>query len=81
MRSVDRFVEKVPVLGGLLGGTLISVPVRITGDIKDPQVNAFSLSSADSGLLGIMKKTLVLPFRVFTPGAAGGAKEEGESAR
>ena len=84
MRTVDRIVEKVPVLGWLLGGTLLSIPVRVTGDVKDPQVDAFSLSSADSGLLGIMKTTITLPFKIFTPilpGKKDGDKKERRDAR
>ncbi len=67
LRTIDRIIEKIPVLGRILGGTLLSIPVRVSGDIKDPQVSPFSFSSADSGLLGIMKKTLTLPFKIFTP--------------
>ncbi|HAM53471.1 MAG TPA: hypothetical protein DCP92_23290 [Nitrospiraceae bacterium] len=82
--TVDRIIEKIPVLGWILGDTLLSVPVRVTGDIKDPQVNPFFLSSSDSGLLGIMKRTLELPFKIFTPlfpGKGDGAKEERQNAR
>ena len=84
MRTVDRIVEKVPVLGWLLGGTLLSIPVRVTGDVKDPQVDTFSLSSADSGLLGVMKTTITLPFKIFTPilpGKKDGDKKERGEAR
>lgn len=74
LRTVDRIVEKVPVLGRLLGNTVLSVPVRVTGDLKDPQVNVFFLSPADLGLLRIMKNTLSLPIKVFAPGKKNGAK-------
>jgi hypothetical protein len=67
MRTVDRIIEHIPLVGRLLGYTLLSVPVRVSGDLKDPQVNPFSLSSADSGLLGLMKNTLELPFKLFAP--------------
>jgi hypothetical protein len=76
LRTVDRIIEHIPLIGHLLGYTLLSVPVRVTGDLKDPQVNPFSLSSADSGLLGLMKNTLTLPFKLFAPLFKG--KQEGE---
>ncbi len=75
-RSVDRLLENIPVIRNLLGGTFISIPVRITGDIADPRITYFSLSDADSGLLGIMEKTLRIPFRIIEPLIPGGRKEK-----
>jgi hypothetical protein len=66
MRTIDRIIEKIPVLGYILGGTLISIPIHVSGDIKDPKVRPILISS-DSGLLGMMKRTLELPFKVLAP--------------
>jgi hypothetical protein len=76
LRTVDRVIEHIPLIGRLLGYTLLSVPLRVSGDLKDPQVYPFSLSSADSGLLGLMKNTLELPFKLFAPLFKG--KSEGQ---
>jgi hypothetical protein len=76
MRTLDRIVEHIPLIGRLLGYTLLSIPVRVSGDLKDPKVYPFSLSSADSGLLGLMKNTVELPFKLFAPLFKG--KKEGE---
>jgi hypothetical protein len=80
LRTVDRIIEHIPLIGRLLGYTLLSVPVRVSGDLKDPQVYPFSLSSADSGLVGLMKNTLELPFKLFAPlfrGKSEGQKKDG----
>lgn len=66
MRTIDRIVEKIPVIGYILGGTLFSIPVRVSGDLENPKVRPILLS-ANSGLFGMMKRTLELPFKILAP--------------
>lgn len=66
-RTVDRIIDKVPVVGKLMNGTLISIPVRVTGDLADPTVIPLSPSAVGSGLLGFMKRTFELPFSLLEP--------------
>lgn len=66
-RTVDRIIDKVPVLGKLMNGSLISVPVHVTGDLSDPAVIPLSPSAVGSGLVGFMKRTFELPFSLIQP--------------
>ncbi|UCG14010.1 MAG: AsmA-like C-terminal domain-containing protein [Deltaproteobacteria bacterium] len=76
--AIDTVVKHTPVLGKLLGGTLISIPVTVTGDFADPKVTTMDASAVDSGLLGLLKKTVTLPVKIVEPVAAGEEKEQGK---
>ncbi len=66
-RTVDRIIDKVPLVGKLLNGSLISIPVRVSGDLTDPAVVPMSPSAVGNGLLGFMKRTFELPFSLLQP--------------
>jgi hypothetical protein len=65
LKTADRIIEKIPWLGEILGGTLISIPVGVTGDISDPTVLPLSPSAVGSEILGIMKRILQLPVKLI----------------
>jgi len=65
LKTADRIIEKIPWVGEVLGGTLISIPIKITGDIRDPTVIPLSASAVGSEILGIMKRILRLPIKVI----------------
>jgi hypothetical protein len=67
LKTVDRVVKWTPILGHMLAGTLVSIPVKVTGDIMNPQVKTMPASSVGSGLLGMMKRTFTLPVKVVEP--------------
>ncbi len=70
-KTIDRVVKKIPLLGDILGGTLVTVPLRIQGPFKRPKVTPLPPSAIGEGLLGIMRRTLEVPFQVvddITPG-------------
>ncbi len=67
LRTVDKLIGRVPLIGGLLGGSLISIPVGVSGNISDPDVIPLSPSAVGSELLGYMKRTLQFPFKVIQP--------------
>lgn len=67
LRQMNRVVQNIPVLGGLVSGTLISVPVKVTGTSTDPQVTYLSPSAAASNLANLMKKSMNLPVKILSP--------------
>jgi len=67
LKTVSKVVRKIPVLGYILGGNLVSIPVRISGNMKDPQVTFLSPSAIGSEVLGIAKRTLKLPITLAEP--------------
>lgn len=64
---IDRIVRKVPVLGYIVGGTFTSVPVGVSGDIRDPLVAPLAPEAVGSQVLGIFERTLKLPAKVIAP--------------
>ncbi len=67
LKTVDRIVKLIPVVRVILAGTLITIPLRVHGNLKDPKVTALSPSAIGDELLGMMKRTLGLPFKVIDP--------------
>ena len=66
-KTVDRIVKHIPLVGNILGGTLISIPFRAIGNLGDPDVIPLSPTAVGSGLLGILERTLKLPITIIQP--------------
>ncbi len=66
-RTVDYIINKIPLVRTALGGTLITVPAKVKGNLDDPEVIPLSPSAVGSEVVGIMKRTLELPFKVVSP--------------
>lgn len=64
---LDDLVRKVPIVGYIVGGTFTSVPVGVSGDIRDPRVVPLGPGAVTSEVLGIFERTLKLPARLVTP--------------
>ena len=63
----DRLIRLVPIAGYILGGTLISVPIKVDGPMEKPKVRILPLSEIGSGVWGILKRTLETPVRMVEP--------------
>ena len=66
-KTVDRIVKHIPLVGGVLGGKIISIPFRAKGDLDDPDVIPLSPTAVGSGVLGILERTLKLPITIIQP--------------
>jgi hypothetical protein len=60
-------VGKIPVLGKITGGSLVSIPVKISGKLNDPQVSFLSPSAIGSAFIGMMERTIKLPISIIEP--------------
>lgn len=67
LKTVDFILRKIPLVRDITGRSLISMPVRVTGDLGNPEVTYHPLSSVGSGLLGIMERTIELPVKIIQP--------------
>jgi hypothetical protein len=67
LKTVDWIVKHIPGVGYILDGTLISIPIRVQGDLKDPRMIPLAPGQIGHDLMGIMKRTLKLPFKVVQP--------------
>ncbi len=66
-RRTDWIIRKIPIIGHILGGSILSIPLDVTGDVHDPQVSFHPVSAVGSGLLGIIKRTVEAPVKLFEP--------------
>lgn len=67
LKTVDTIISHVPLIGGILGGSLVSIPVGIGGAFSDPDVLPLAPSAVGSELVGYMKRTFQLPFKLIQP--------------
>jgi AsmA-like C-terminal region len=64
---VDRLVRGIPVVGYVIGGTLTSIPVGVSGDIRSPIVVPLGPRAVTQELLGIFERTIKLPAKLAEP--------------
>ena len=69
--TINAVIRKIPVLGYILGGTLVQVPVRVTGTFEDPTVSLLEPAAVARNLLGIAERTFLLPVELFRPALPG----------
>lgn len=74
LSTIDSVLKRIPVVKQITGGSLVAVPVRVTGNFKDLKIQYIPLSAVGSGLLGIMERTIKLPVTIFQPSAPAGEK-------
>ena len=64
---LDEIVRDVPIVGYVIGGALTSVPVGVSGDIRDPLIVPLGPAAITSELVGIFERTLKLPVKLIKP--------------
>jgi hypothetical protein len=70
LRPFGQVIRKVPIIGSILGGPLLGIPVRVAGSLERPDVTYLSLTDVGAELLNIPLRILGLPIgaiRLFTP--------------
>ncbi len=65
--SVDAVIEKIPLVKSVLGKDMVSIPVRVSGDISNPEIKQLSVSAISTGILAIIKETLNIPVSLVKP--------------
>jgi len=64
LTTVDKVVKHIPILGKILQGTLVAVPVEVKGPAADPEVVPLSPKAIGSRLTGILERTIKAPFQL-----------------
>jgi len=65
--TTDSVIKKIPILKDILGGSLITIPVRVKGPFDKLVVKTMPPDAVGEGLTGMMKRTLQLPFKIIEP--------------
>jgi hypothetical protein len=78
LKPVDDVITRIPAISSMLGGSLVGIPVRVTGSLGRPDVTYLSPADVGVELLNIPLRILGMPLgamRLFTPGGAPRDKE------
>ena len=67
IKSLDWIISHTPIVGKILKGTLVAIPVGISGSINDPTVIPLSPKAIGTRVLGILERTLKAPFELIQP--------------
>jgi hypothetical protein len=70
LKPVDEVLAWIPVIGSVLGGTLIGIPVRVVGSLERPEVTYLSPADVGTELLSLPVRILGIPLhaiRLFAP--------------
>ncbi|MDH4322016.1 MAG: AsmA-like C-terminal domain-containing protein, partial [Desulfobulbaceae bacterium] len=79
-KTLDAIVSNIPLLGRVIGGknaTLLTIPVKVTGPITNPNVVPLAPSAIGEGLINIVKDAVLLPFTILDPILTDKKKEGG----
>jgi hypothetical protein len=75
---IDRVVRAIPIFGYVFGGTLTSVPVGVSGDIRHPKVVPLEASAVGSELTGVFTRMFKMPSK---PKASASSSQESKPSR
>ena len=64
-KTVDIIIEKIPIINTLLGGRIVSVPIKATGKLSDPTVIPLHPSAVGKGLVNMMSDILKTPVKLW----------------
>ena len=78
LKTVDRIIKVTPLAREILAGTLVTIPLAVRGNFKDPRVTLLSPSAIGSELLAMMQRTLGIPFKVIEPLTIRKGEDSGE---
>ena len=59
--TANWIIRHIPIVNYLMGGTIGTIPVKVTGNMEDPKVTALPLSAVGSGLFGVLERTITAP--------------------
>ena len=78
LRTVDRIIRYIPLVRSILGGTLVALPIKVSGDMADPKITYISPSAIGTRLLNIMEKIIKIPLKIVEPVIPGKTEERGQ---
>ncbi len=69
--SINWLIRHTPIVNTIMGGTLITIPTRVSGDFTNPDVTVLSPKAVGSRILQIFTNIIKAPVELFS-------KEPGE---
>jgi hypothetical protein len=65
--TINWIIRHTPLVGKIMGGTLISIPVRVSGDMANPDVVFLSPTAVGSRILHLLENIIELPVDIVSP--------------
>lgn len=65
--GVNWLIRHTPIIGRIMGGTLISIPTRVSGDLANPDVVPLSPTAVGSRILKLFENIIKAPVELVTP--------------
>jgi hypothetical protein len=65
--TINWIIRHIPLVSSIMGGTLISVPVKVSGDPSNPDVTFLAPSAVGTRLLNLLENILELPVEIISP--------------
>ncbi len=65
--TINWIIRHIPLVNSIMGGTLISVPVKVSGDVANPDVTFLAPSAVGRRLLDLLENILELPVKLISP--------------
>ena len=66
-KTFDRIIRAIPLLGYVLGGRLVAVPIQASGALGNPDVVPMHPAALGESLLDMVGRALLLPVRIIQP--------------
>lgn len=70
LKSIDAIITHLPLIGKVAGGkdqALISIPVGLKGDLRDPSVTLLPPEAIGEGIVNLIINTFKMPLAIFSP--------------
>jgi hypothetical protein len=78
-KTIDRIINSIPGIRWILGGRLVGIPMKATGDIENPDVVALAPSAVGTSILEMLQRMLLLPIEIIQPLIPGMESQEGNT--
>ncbi len=65
--SINWLIRHIPLVNTIMGGTLISIPTRVSGNLTDPDVTVLSPTAVGSRILKLFENIIKAPVKIFQP--------------
>jgi hypothetical protein len=64
--SINWLIRHTPIVNTIMGGTLITIPTRVSGDLMNPDVTVLSPTAVGSRILKIFTDIIKAPVELFS---------------
>jgi AsmA-like C-terminal region/AsmA family len=64
--SLNWLIRHIPIVNTIMGGTLISIPTRVSGDLRNPDVTVLSPTAVGSRILKMLTNIIKAPVELFS---------------